>query len=160
MSHVIFRLSWICVLLATCLSAQDFRATLNGLVTDPSGAAIPSAIIRATNVATNEVREAKATSLGVYTIPYLNPGTYNVEATATGFRPLKHEGIVLQVAQKMNLPMQLQVGDVSQEVTVSARQEVIDTSDASRGLVFDPVKVAQYPLNGRQTYMLMSLTPA
>src|SRR5207237_9064462 len=59
----------------------------------------------------------------------------------------------------MNLPLQLTVGQMNEEVTVTGEQEVIDTADASRGLVFDPVKVAEYPLNGRQTYMLMSLTP-
>ena len=95
----------------------------------------------------------------MYNIPYLNPGTYNVEVLATGFRTVKRGNIVLQVAQRLNLPFQLDVGEVQQEVTVTAQQEVIDTADASRGLVFDPIKVAEYPLNGRQTYMLMSLTP-
>ncbi len=58
------------------MAAQDFRATLSGLVTDPSGAAVPNATVKATNTATNESREVKSTSLGVYTIPYLNPGAY------------------------------------------------------------------------------------
>lgn len=147
------------VALSAAAIAQDFRATLSGSVTDPSGAAIPDAMVKAVNSATNEAREVKTTSLGFYTIPYLNPGTYNIEVTASGFKALKREGIVLQVAQRMNLPIELAVGEVTQEVTVTAQQEVIDTSDASRGLVFDPVKVAEYPLNGRQTYMLMSLTP-
>jgi hypothetical protein len=141
------------------LHAQDFRATLNGLVTDPSGAAIPNASVKATNPQTNETREVKTTALGAYTIPYLNPGMYRIEASASGFRPQRREGIVLQVAQKMNLAIALEIGDMTQAVTVDARQEVIDTSDASRGLVFDPIKVAEYPLNGRQTYMLMALTP-
>ncbi len=153
------RLTPLLFALITTLSAQDFRATLNGLVTDPSGAAIPEAMVKATNMATNETREVKSTALGAYTIPYLNPGNYRVEASAAGFRPMKREGIVLQVAQKMNLAIELQLGDVTQTVNVDARQEVIETSDASRGLVFDPIKVAEYPLNGRQTYMLMSLTP-
>ncbi len=149
------------VLLALCAAAfaQDFRATLTGSVTDPSGAAIPGATVKATNIGNNSAKEVKTTVDGVYTIPYLDPGTYNVEILATGFQALKREGIVLQVAQKMNLPVQLSVGQSTSEITVRGQQEVIDTGDASRGLVFDSVKVAEFPLNGRQTYMLMALTP-
>ncbi|HKA01464.1 MAG TPA: carboxypeptidase regulatory-like domain-containing protein, partial [Candidatus Solibacter sp.] len=139
--------------------SQDFRATLTGTVTDPSGAAVPNASVKATNTGTNAIKEVKTTSDGVYTIPYLDPGVYDVEVTAAGFQQLKRSQITLQVAQKMNLPMQMTVGQMSQEITVTGQQEVIDTADASRGLVFDPIKVQQYPLNGRQTYMLMSLTP-
>src|SRR5262249_43927458 len=86
-------------------------------------------------------------------------GNYNIEIVAAGFQALKRESIVLQVAQKMNLPVQLTVGQSTSEITVRGQQEVIDTGDASRGLVFDSVKVAELPLNGRQTYMLMALTP-
>jgi len=151
-------------LLALCLTvaglyAQDFRATVTGIVTDPSGAAIPNAVVRATNIATNSVKETKTTAEGVYTLPYLDPGSYNVEVTAAGFQVLKRQDIVLQVAQKLNLPLSLTVGQANTEVTVTGQQEIIETGDASRGLVFDPIKTQQYPLNGRQTYMLMSLTP-
>ena len=139
--------------------AQDFRATLTGTVTDPSGATVPNATVKATNTANNAVKEVKTTSDGVYTIPYLEPGVYDVEVTATGFQVLRHAAITLQVAQKLNLPMVLTVGQMTQEVTIRGQQEVIDTADASRGLVFDPIKTQEYPLNGRQTYMLMSLTP-
>jgi Carboxypeptidase regulatory-like domain len=141
------------------LFAQDFRATLSGQVTDPSGAAIPNATIKATNVETNESQEAKTSTEGYYTLPYLNPGVYNVEATAPGFQLLRREGIALRVADKVNLAMKMTVGQMSQEVTVVGEQAVLDTGDASRGLVFDPIKTQEYPLNGRQTYMLMSLTP-
>src|SRR5438270_7754044 len=147
------------VLVCGSLFAQDFRATLTGSVTDPSGAAVPNATVKATNIANNATKEVKTTSEGVYTIPYLDPGEYNVEAIATGFQGLKRAGITLQVAQKMNLPLQLTVGQMNQEITVTGQQEVIDTADSSRGLVFDPIKTQEYPLNGRQTYMLMALTP-
>jgi len=147
------------LMLVPAVSAQDFRATLFGVVTDPTGAAIPGATVRAINVATNEVKEVKTTADGTYAIPYLNPGTYNVEATAPGFRTLKREGIVVRVADKLNLALELTIGAVTEEVTVVARQEVIETGSADRGLVYDPVKTQAYPLNGRQTYMLLSLTP-
>lgn len=144
---------------AMSLHAQDFRATLFGQVTDPSGAAIAGATVRAVSVQTSETKEATTTAEGSYTIPYLNPGLYNLEVSAAGFRTLKRDKIVLRVADKINLPLKLQMGAVTESVTVTAEQEVLETGSADRGLVFDPIKTQEYPLNGRQTYMLMSLTP-
>ncbi len=139
--------------------AQDFRATLSGVVTDPSGAAIPGATVKATNTSTNAVKEAQTTAVGNYTIPYLDPGVYNVEVSAKGFQTIVREKIVLRVADKVNLPLELKIGQTTETLVVTAEQDVIETASADRGLVFDPIKTQQLPLNGRQTYMLMSLTP-
>ena len=140
-------------------AAQDFRATVTGRVTDPSGGVIPGATVKVTRVDTNETREVIAGDDGNYTVPYLTPGAYRVEAAASGFQTLKRDGIELRVADKLNLPLQLKIGQVSETVTVSGQQEVIETTSADRGLVFDPVKTQELPLNGRQTYMLLALTP-
>jgi hypothetical protein len=147
------------VTLAIGAFAQDFRATLTGIVTDPTSAAIPGATVKAINVSTNTAKEVKSTNIGNYTIPYLDPGTYTIEAAAPGFQTLIRENIVLRVADKVNLPLQMTVGLTTESVTVTADQAVVETASADRGLVFDPVKTQQFPLNGRQTYMLMSLTP-
>jgi hypothetical protein len=138
---------------------QDFRATIMGQVTDQSKSVVPNANVKAVNVANNGSTEVKTNAQGYYTIPYLNPGTYNIEASAAGFNTLKREGIVLQVADRLNLPLALEVGQVTQSVTVTGEQELIQTTTANRGLVFDPIKMQEYPLNGRQSYMLMALTP-
>jgi hypothetical protein len=138
---------------------QDFRATLTGQITDPSGAAIPNATVKLTNNATNEVKQVTTNARGAYTIPYLNPGDYTVEVTATGFQAAKRTDVVLRVAQTLNLPIHLALGQMSQEVTVTAQQNTVETENADRGLVFDPVKTQEYPLNGRQEYMLLALTP-
>jgi hypothetical protein len=140
------------------LFGQDFRATLTGTVTDPSGAAIPNATVKATDTKINATKETKTSSEGVFTIPYLEPGLYNVEVSANGFQLMKRTNITLEVAMKLNLPIKMTVGQMTQEVTVTGQQETIDTADANRGLVFDPIKTQEYPLNGRQTYMLMALT--
>jgi hypothetical protein len=147
------------LLLCTGLYAQEFRATLTGTVTDPSGAAVPNANVKATNVSTNQISETKSTSDGVYTIPLLEPGVYNIEAAAAGFQTMKRAGITLSVGQRLALPVQLTVGQATTEITVTGQQDVIDTGDANKGLVFDPEKTQSYPLNGRQTYMLLNLTP-
>jgi len=78
--------SVLALLFVSCaLFAQD-RATLTGTVSDPSGAAIPGATVKATNTANNNVSETKTTTDGIYTIPYLLPGVYNIEVTAD-FKP-------------------------------------------------------------------------
>src|SRR5258707_247360 len=115
MTQKTLRILSTCLVLCAALSAQDFRATLTGTVTDPSGSSIPNATVKATNTANNATKEVKTTSDGVYTIPYLDPGVYNLEATATGFQTLKRNGITLEVAQKLNLPIAMSVGQMTQE---------------------------------------------
>jgi hypothetical protein len=147
------------LILTAALWAQDFRATVTGVVTDPSGAVVPNAGVKAVNTATNETKEVQTDAKGVYTIPYLDPGVYDFEFTAAGFRALKRETITLQVVQKLNLSVALTIGQANEQVTVTGEQEALDTADASRGVVFDPLKTQEYPLNGRQSYMLMMLSP-
>jgi Carboxypeptidase regulatory-like domain len=148
-------------LLSVCagLFAQDFRATIAGRVTDSSGAAVPNAAIKATNKATNTASTTKSGSDGLYVIPLLDPGDYDVEVTATGFQSLKRASINLVVSQRLDLPLQLTVGQITQEMTVTGQQELISSGDANNGLVFDPLTTQELPLNGRQTYMLLTLTP-
>ena len=130
------RLFLIAGIALSSIPAQDFRATLSGQVTDASGGAVPIANIRAINTGTNEIKETRSSADGYYSIPYLNPGTYTVEVTASGFQTLRREGIILQVADKVNLPLALQIGQMTQEVTVVGQQEVMETTSADRGLVW------------------------
>lgn len=138
---------------------QEYRATILGSITDSSGAAIPAAKIRALKVDTNVSKEVETTTAGVYTLPGLDPGVYNVTVSKDGFQTVHRQGIVLQTAEKLNLTIAMQVGQMTQEITVVGEQELVQTASASRGLVFDPIKVQELPLNGRQSYMLMRFTP-
>ena len=131
------------LLFATCVWGQDFRATLTGIVTDPSGAAIPQAAVKVVNVQTNTAKEVETTSIGNYTVPYLDPGTYRVEVSAKGFQKLIRENVMLRVADKVNLPVLLTVGASSESITVTTELGTIETGSADRGLVFDPVKTQQ-----------------
>ncbi|HKX33332.1 MAG TPA: carboxypeptidase-like regulatory domain-containing protein, partial [Blastocatellia bacterium] len=150
MIHRIIRSVFILLALAAVGRAQDFRGTISGLVTDSNGDAVAGAVVKAVSVSTNAVKETKTTTEGHYTLPYLDPGVYNIEVRATGYQILKREQIVVRVADKLNLPLQLTIGEVTEAVVVMGRQEVIETSSADRGLVFEPVKVQELPLNGRQ----------
>ncbi|MCU1260477.1 MAG: hypothetical protein JWO80_3362 [Bryobacterales bacterium] len=138
---------------------QDFRATVTGQVTDPAKASVPNANVKATNFGNNEVTETKTNADGYYSLPLLNPGEYAIEVSAQGFKTVKRAGITLRVADKLELPIVLEVGQMNQEVTVTAQQEILNTTSADRGLSFDPIKTQEYPLNGRQVYMLLALTP-
>ncbi|HEX5082610.1 MAG TPA: carboxypeptidase regulatory-like domain-containing protein [Blastocatellia bacterium] len=154
----------ICVALAlfaftAFVIAQDFRATIGGLVTDQNGQVVANATVKAIRVDTNEAKEVKTTSEGRYTIPYLTPSIYTIEVTASGFQTLKRETITLRIADKLDLPLRLTVGAVSEAIVVTGQQEVLEAGSADRGLVFDPIKTQELPLNGRQTYMLLALTP-
>lgn len=114
---------------------------------------------KAVRVDTNQTTEVKTNEGGFFTIPYLNPAAYVVEVSAAGFKTFKRADVILMTADKRELKFVLQVGELTQEITVTGQVEALDTATASRGLNFDPVKTQSYPLNGRQTYMLMALTP-
>src|SRR5258705_13008662 len=101
-------------LLWATLAAQDFRATITGQVTDSSHSAIPNATVKAIHKATNTVTEGKTNSEGYYTLGFLQPNTYEIEVAAEGFNRLRRENVVLMVADKLDLPLVLEVGKVSE----------------------------------------------
>ena len=157
--HQLFRLvAGLCLLVAIGV-AQEYRATILGQVFDPSKSPVPNAIVRVTKEDSNISRETRTNTQGLYSLVGLDPGTYTLTVSAEGFQSIRRTGIVLLTADKLNMNIDLQVGQVSQEVTVTAEQELVQTATASRGLVFDPVKMQEIPLNGRQAYMLMRLSP-
>src|SRR5262245_28904017 len=107
-------------LLATSLPAQDFRATIKGQVADQTGAAIAGAKVRAVQRTTNQATEVVTNEDGFYTLPYLAPSTYDIEVTAEGFAKLRRENVVLMVAEKLDLPLRLEIGQTATQVTVVA----------------------------------------
>jgi hypothetical protein len=143
----------------TPLSAQDYRATISGLVTDTSGSVVPGADITGTNVASGVASATKTDAKGYYTIPYLTPGQYDITVASTGFKRLLRKGIVVQVADHLDVPLVLEVGEVRATVEVSDTQSLVNTESGDRGSVFDLTNVQNLPLNGRQSYQLMVLTP-
>jgi hypothetical protein len=149
-----------CLLLGAAVSAQDFRATISGQITDPTGASIAGAKVRATHKNTAEVTETITNHEGFYTLTYLQPSSYDVEVIAPGFKRALRQDIALLVAQKLDLPMRLEIGEVQNTVTVTAESvEALQTNDASGGLNYDGRMTSEFALNGRQVYMLMDLSP-
>src|SRR4051812_34393206 len=140
-------------------NAQDFRATISGQVTDHTGAAVSNAKVRAVQRSTNQAVSAITNQEGFYTLPYLQPSTYDVEVQAPGFSLMRRQNVALMVAEKLDLPIQLELGRVNEEITVKAESVTVQSADASGGLNFDSLQTSELPLNGRQVYMLMDLAP-
>ncbi len=125
-------------------------AQVNGRVIDPSGAAVPGVQITIRNVATGTERESVTNDVGLYTIPLLQPGTYDISLLFPGFKPISQKGITLAVDQKAELNFTLEVGGVTEQVEVRASVSHLNTVEASQGQVIDNQRIVEMPLNGRQ----------
>ena len=155
--------------LVACLSggfvhAQTVGASLQGIVADPSGATVPGVDVVVVNVTTGAVRELKTDGTGHYRIPVLQPGEYEVHVSRAGFQPVARRGIQLAVGQDAVIDVKLDVGRVTDEVTVTADAPYINTtSGAVSGLVSDK-EIRDLPLNGRSFQQLallqVGVTPA
>src|SRR5437879_8699743 len=122
-------------LAAAGAGAQEFRATVTGRVTDPGGLAVPGATVTAVNTQTAETATGFTTGDGAYTIPFLKPGIYAVSADLTGFRKVPQPNVQLEVGQTSTINFQLQLGALSEEVTVTVASPVLATAEADAGLV-------------------------
>jgi hypothetical protein len=120
-------------LLATSVFAQGERGTLNGTVSDPSGAVVVGAVVKATNIATGVEATSPTTEAGVYRLPYLQPGPYRLTVSAPGFKSALRDNINLAVAQTLTLDFALEVGSAAEQVTVSAEAPMLETGTAEIG---------------------------
>lgn len=111
------------------------------------------------NTATNRKTETVSAADGNYSAPQLQPGSYRVEASATGFKSLSREGIVLQINQQAQLDLALEVGTVTETVEVKGDVSAIEPESSSLGTVVDNKLITNLPLNTRNVYSLVFLTP-
>ena len=139
--------------------AQFETASLTGTVTDPGGGVIANAVIKAINEATGVEASTVSNAEGRYVFPALRPGSYRITASAQGFKQFALAGLQLQVNQAARTDIQLTVGAVTEEVSVSAEAPVLETESASRGAVIDRQKMVELPLNGRDYNQLALLSP-
>jgi hypothetical protein len=139
----------VCVGLTAVAVGQETRATLTGRVTDPTGAVVPNATIEIVNQNTGAKTVTKSTVNGAYTAPFLIPGTYKVSVQMAGFKGYVHAGLELGAEQTVAENIVLQLGDVSESVTVTAATPLVDTTDAGTGQSLTADEVADLPNNGR-----------
>ena len=156
--------SLVSTLLGGAARAQTVGASLQGIITDATGAAIANADVVVISVATGTTLELKSDSTGHYRAPVLQPGEYEVHITQTGFRPLVRRSVQLAVGQNAVFDVKLELGQIAEEMTVTGVSPIINTtSGAVSGLVSDK-EIRELPLNGRSFQQLALLqtgvTPA
>ena len=148
------------VLLSVGTCFAQSTSTLSGTVTDPTGAVVPGAQIKVRSLATNTLRESVSDSAGVYTMPSLQPGDYEIRTTAAGFGTSVIKSVTLQVDQSVTANVKLNVASAGETVQVEgSAAPIIDSQTITVGQVIDRETVQNIPLNGRHFLDLTSLTP-
>ena len=139
--------------------AQTETAAFVGTVQDPRGAPVPGAEITATRVETGAVTTSVTNGVGIYTFVGLAPGHYDLVARKPGFKEIAAKNLLLSVQDRVEQNFSLQIGSVSETVTVEASTTLLNTQDASVGTVVDRHFAEELPLNGRSFQSLIELTP-
>jgi hypothetical protein len=148
------------VLLAGTLSAQTFRGTILGTVTDASGAVLPSAKVTVRNSSTGLERTVQTGAEGSYSIPELPIGTYTVSVSQTGFQTSVTSDVVVNVATERRVDAALKPGEVSQRIEVSGEAlPQVETTSAELGGTLTTHTIENLPVNGRDYTKLIYLNP-
>ncbi len=147
------------VLFAPDMLAQTFKATVVGVVTDATGAAVPNATVTITQQATNQSQTVTTDEEGSFAVTQLEPGVYSIRVEAANFKTSVKTDLVLETAQNLRLNQVLEAGNINEQVTVTADPPVINTETSSKGEVITPRQVQDLPLNGRDFTDLALLTP-
>ncbi len=139
--------------------AQTTTATILGTVTDKSGATVAGATVTARNTQTNLTRSAISSEAGEYRIEFLPVATYDLEVSGRGFKKAVLKGIVLQVSVDARADAQLELGDLSDVVTVTAEVPLVNTSTPELGRTIENAEITNLPLVNRSVYTLLDITP-
>jgi Carboxypeptidase regulatory-like domain/TonB dependent receptor-like, beta-barrel len=147
----------VAVLCCAPAAAQGIYGTIGGTVTDSSGAILPSATVRVTNVETNVTKTATTNEAGVYNVTSLIPGIYKVEASRTNFKTAIVDAIVLEVNASLKVDLALQVGQASEAVDVTAEAPLLQTQQTNLGQTVTERQIDQLP-TGRNLFSLIPLS--
>src|SRR5437899_1588615 len=147
------------VIWPSILFAQSYTGTISGSIKDASGGLIPRATVTITNQQTDR-QASLATDLdGRYTSLPLPPGEYRVEAGLQGFRRAARTNVTVQINTTVVVDFTLEVGDLTDEIEVRANAPLLETTSGTIGKVVDNRRIAELPLNTRNVYSLIFLTP-
>ncbi|MEZ5391697.1 MAG: carboxypeptidase regulatory-like domain-containing protein [Bryobacterales bacterium] len=145
-------------LLSAILSFGQTQGTIQGVVTDNSGAVIPGAQVQVANLETGVSSEVSTNEAGYYAVPALNPGIYKITASADGFAPQERPQLRLEVGMAARVDFNLNVGSVVEVVEVSAASQILQTEQTDVGQVIDSKRILEMPLNGRNYLQLAQFT--
>ena len=146
------------MILASHTSAQTFRGTILGTVTDPNGAVVPDATVTAKNVGTGIERSATSDEFGNYTLTELQIGTYQLTVIKTGFETLTINGVAVEVAAERRVDAALAVAGTTNQVIVAASNQV-ETTNTTLGGTISTREVADLPINGRDFTKFLVMVP-
>jgi len=138
-------------------NAQEFRGTISGTVTDPTGAVVRDAPVIITETSTGTINRTRTDNAGQYVVPFLQPGVYQIVVETTGFKKEARNGVTLQANEHPLIDMVLQVGSALETVSVTADAPLIDTANASVGETITTKEVEDLPVDGRTPITLSEL---
>jgi hypothetical protein len=143
-------------LVATPAFSQQ-AGQINGVVTDSSGAVVPGATVTAVESQTGLSRDTVSGANGLYTFPALRPTIYEIRAVLTGFRTIRRTGIELLANQNLTVNVTLELGELSETVSVAGNAANVDVTTATISEVVDHARIVELPLNGRDAAKLTTL---
>jgi hypothetical protein len=147
------------VLIAAVAFAQTATSRITGTVTDASGALVPGAMVTAKNEGTGVTYTQTTTEAGLYGFPSLPVGAYTITVTLPGFKTASKTGNILEVDTPLVINMALEVGGITETVSIAAETDVLQTSNATIGNVVEHKAIVDLPLNGRNPLALIALEP-
>jgi hypothetical protein len=138
--------------------AQETTGTIQGSVSDASGAVLPGATVVVKHVETGQSQEVTTNASGRYTVPFLRPGNYEVTFNMSGFQPVTTKGIELHVNDRLEVNGKMSVGGVTETIEVNAATSFVQPTAAVQSLI-GPTQVQELPLNNRNFVQLATLVP-
>lgn len=153
------RAAGICLLAVLSLSGQEYRATLLGVINDSSGASVPGARVTVTNIESGVRSKTEAGPDGTYLVPFLLPGSYGLMVEREGFKAYRRSPVELRVNDRTRIDVKLEVGQITEQVTVSAESPLLEMASASNGQVIGNQAVTYAPLSGGNVFQLAQLAP-
>src|SRR5215831_6308410 len=145
--------------LGTASFAQETRSMLFGRVLDPQGSAVVGASVTVKNNDTNVTVNLRTNDTGYYEANLLLPGNYQIDGEASGFKHLSRKGIVLPVSSKLEVDLRMEVGGITETISVTAEAPLLETNAVSSGRVLDNRTVMELPLMGNSAMLLVKITP-
>ena len=110
------------LLMVVGMAAQESRGSITGRVSDPQGAMIAGATVTVVNTRTNETRVTTTNATGYYEVTFLDPSDYTITAELSGFKKVVRTGITVNVSSRLDIPIQLSIGEVAETVTVTEKR--------------------------------------
>lgn len=146
------------LLLGFAAPAQEFRGTLAGRIVDQQGGVVPHVKVIATQKDTGSKFQTASGGDGEYSLPFLPPGAYTVEAEVSGFKRYVNPNIRVSTNERQQLDIAMEIGQIEQTVSITAEAAMVETSTASTGQVITTRQIENMPMNGRTPLLLAQLS--